>query len=418
VVARSALPIIALAAALLPATGCGDARLSLPVSPSPPAAPAGPAAASAGDVASSHATGRVEIRGPAAGVTGACPAIRFTVYGTLVVTDLHTRFDHGVCAMVQNGSWVEVKGYGQPDGSVRAEKIDFDDDSFELKVEGPVSGLTGACPAIRFTVYGTSVVAGPSTRFDDGVCATVRNGSWVEVKGVEQPDGSVLAWRIDLDDDASDARLEGPVAALTGACPAIRFTVYGTPVATDVFTRFDDGVCGTVQNGTWVEVKGIRQPDGSLLAQEIDLDDAAPEITVEGPVGGLAGACPSIRFTVYGTPVGTDVFTRFDDGVCGTVQHGTWVEVKGRTQPDGSLLASKVDIDAPSPEVKLKGRPMSVTGVCPAITFTVNATPVATTGSTRFKDGPCTAVARVSKVEVKGFRQPDGSVLAHSVDLD
>jgi hypothetical protein len=343
--ARSALQIIALAAALLPATGCGDARLSLPVSPSPPAAPAGPAAASAGDVASSHATGRVEIRGPAAGVTGACPAIRFTVYGTPVVTDLHTRFDHGVCAMVQNGSWVEVKGYGQPDGSVRAEKIDFDDDSFELKVEGPVSGLTGACPAIRFTVYGTSVVAGPSTRFDDGVCATVRNGSWVEVKGVEQPDGSVLAGRIDLDDDASDARLEGPVAALTGACPAIRFTVYGTPVATDVFTRFDDGVCGTVQNGTWVEVKG-------------------------------------------------------------------------RTQPDGSLLASKVDIDAPSPEVKLKGRPMGVTGVCPAITFTVNATPVATTGSTRFKDGPCTAVARVSKVEVKGFRQPDGSVLAHSVDLD
>lgn len=78
------------------------------------------------------------------------------------------------------------------------EDDDGDDDDNEL--EGTVSGLTGTCPNITFTVRGVTVKANGTTRFDDGSCAGVRNNSRVEVHGQRQADGSIQAARIELED--------------------------------------------------------------------------------------------------------------------------------------------------------------------------------------------------------------------------
>ena len=76
------------------------------------------------------------------------------------------------------------------------EDEDKDDDEFS----GVVSGLTGACPNITFSLNGTLVRAGDATRFEDGTCARVRNTMRVEVHGDRQTDGSIRATRIELDD--------------------------------------------------------------------------------------------------------------------------------------------------------------------------------------------------------------------------
>jgi hypothetical protein len=57
---------------------------------------------------------------------------------------------------------------------------------------------------------------------------------------------------------STDNRIElrGLVSNLSGSCPAITFTVNGQSVTTSAATVFEDGTCGSVQNGTRVEVKG------------------------------------------------------------------------------------------------------------------------------------------------------------------
>ena len=77
---------------------------------------------------------------------------------------------------------------------------DDDDDEDDDELKGTVSGLTGTCPNITFTLSGVTVKANGTTRFEDGSCARVRNNIRVEVHGQPQADGSLQAARIDLED--------------------------------------------------------------------------------------------------------------------------------------------------------------------------------------------------------------------------
>ena len=130
-----------------------------------------------------------------------------------------------------------------------------------------------------------------------------------------------------------------------GSCPAITFSVNGTAIATNSSTRFEDGLCSDIQNGTDVEVKGIRQGNGTVLAYKIDIDHPDPEVELKGLVSNLGAACPNRTFVVNGTSVVTNSATRFEDGSCATLQNGARVEVKGTRQSNGSVVARKVDID-------------------------------------------------------------------------
>ena len=85
--------------------------------------------------------------------------------------------------------------------------------------------------------------------------------------------------RGDDDDDRDDkgdkddqGKLKGTVAALSGTCPTITFTVSGVTVKTSGATRFEDGWCAGVQNNARVEIQGRRQSDGSIQADRIEVE--------------------------------------------------------------------------------------------------------------------------------------------------
>ncbi|HEY8551296.1 MAG TPA: DUF5666 domain-containing protein, partial [Vicinamibacterales bacterium] len=61
-----------------------------------------------------------------------------------------------------------------------------------------VSGLSGRCPTLRFTAAGVVVTTNEDTRFQGGglQCGELRNGMDVRVRGVGQPNGTVLAERV------------------------------------------------------------------------------------------------------------------------------------------------------------------------------------------------------------------------------
>jgi len=82
---------------------------------------------------------------------------------------------------------------------------DDNDNDHEADVDGKVSGLlnsnSNSCPAITFMIGNTKVTADQNTTYGKGTsCNEIQNGLNVEVGGVKQNDGSVLARRISLDD--------------------------------------------------------------------------------------------------------------------------------------------------------------------------------------------------------------------------
>jgi hypothetical protein len=76
-----------------------------------------------------------------------------------------------------------------------------DDESGESELSGVISGSTGTCPAVVFTVQSTKVTVNTSTTYPHTSCAdATKNGARVEVTGTKQTDGSVLATHVSLDD--------------------------------------------------------------------------------------------------------------------------------------------------------------------------------------------------------------------------
>ena len=62
-----------------------------------------------------------------------------------------------------------------------------------------MTGLSGSCPNVQFTLNGRTILANEQTAFKGG-CRALRNGSQVEVKGMLMSDGTVRAEKIDIND--------------------------------------------------------------------------------------------------------------------------------------------------------------------------------------------------------------------------
>jgi hypothetical protein len=69
--------------------------------------------------------------------------------------------------------------------------------------------------------------------------------------------------------------LKGVVSGLSGTCPKISFTVQNTTVTTSETTQFEDVRCGDIKDGMVVEVRGFRQPDGSINAAKVEDDEVS-----------------------------------------------------------------------------------------------------------------------------------------------
>jgi hypothetical protein len=65
-----------------------------------------------------------------------------------------------------------------------------------VHIEGQVSGLSGACPAITFALSGISVSTNSATVFAGLGCGALANGTPVNVGGIAQSDGSIIATRV------------------------------------------------------------------------------------------------------------------------------------------------------------------------------------------------------------------------------
>jgi hypothetical protein len=157
-------------------------------------------------------------------------------------------------------------------------------------------------------------------------------------------------------------QLEGKVQALPPTTAAGTFMVAGQLVTTDASTRLFNGDAaaqfGNLTIGQRVHVAGHLN-GSALLASVIQIQGpsnpgnghpgngnpnnpiAGSTVQLDGPMGGLKGACPFLTFGVKGTTVFTSGATVFTPA-CSTFTSGDKVTVAGVVTANGSVTATSV----------------------------------------------------------------------------
>jgi hypothetical protein len=304
------------------------------------------------------------------------------------------------------------------------------------ELEGRVESLPPNMAALSFKAAGKTVMTDASTRFQDGSATRsfgdLRIGMRVHVKGTPSGD-AINATLVEMQNSNVDIPVEvnGVIDSPSGTAAAFQFKIGSTLLKGDAATTFfGDGdtpdTFADLKDGVRVEVKG-QQRDGYVYAVRIhindgdDDDDDPPTDTsasIHGTLKTIGGAIPTLVLTVDTTTVRTSSSTtvkrRGDFQSLDTLKVGQSLHVIGTRQSDGSIDARLIEIDddATGGEFEIEGSMGGLKGTCPSLTFGVNGFSIATNASTTFDGTACTAFKSGDKVNVKGLRQADGSVLA------
>jgi hypothetical protein len=147
--------------------------------------------------------------------------------------------------------------------------------------DGEFHGVIESLPSTTligdWLVSGTIVHVSAATEIDeDGNAIAV--GASVEVEGTMGTDGSITATKVQIKEDADDdefgeAELHGTVQSLPAVAGFVGdWVVSGITVHVTAATEID-AEHGTIAVGSFVEVKGLSEADGSITASKVELED-------------------------------------------------------------------------------------------------------------------------------------------------
>jgi len=210
----------------------------------------------------------------------------FVVLGQTVSVVATTVFDDDISprsiAGLSDGDAVEVSGLYDGTGVFVATRIEFDDDAGDFEITGVVSNLDTA--AARFNI-GSLVVDYSQAMLEDFDGGTIRDGDVVEVEGnMLGAAGELIATEVENEspsfdgDDGDFGELEGFITRFVSATD---FDVNGFPVTTNAQTVFDDGTAAMLAVGVRVELDGVLDANGVLVASKVDFEDAEDDAVVE-----------------------------------------------------------------------------------------------------------------------------------------
>lgn len=342
--------------------------------------------------------------------------VRYVTTGATFVVDDNP----GSESDLRVGQVVRVEGRIETDGiNGTATRIVFDDE-----VEGPVASIDRA--ASRLVVLGRTVVVSAQTSFDDEIVPRsldgVAVGDRIEVSGRVAADGVVEATRIEKKAAQAGFEVKGAVASLDAA--ARRFTL-GTQVVSYAAAQLDGFGSGQPANGDRVEAFGSVDGAGIFVASRVEKESggAAGNADEQGDYEGLITSFVSATdFAVAGQRVTTTASTVYEGGTAAGLALDVAVEVEGRFNSSGVIVATKVQFRR-NADTEFAGQVESVDAagnrlVVLGVTIRVNSL-------TRFEDHSATNLDRFSLaniavgdyVEIDAYDDGSG-LLATSVERD
>ncbi|HEU4386251.1 MAG TPA: DUF5666 domain-containing protein [Blastocatellia bacterium] len=223
----------------------------------------------------------------------------------------------------------------------------------------------------------------------------------------------------DKDKDKGEVEIKGMIEALPTGGLIGDWKVAGKTVHVSSATRIEQH--GTqIAIGAIAEVKGSARTDGSIDASKIEIEEGpGARVEFKGTIERLPATGLLGDWVVSGRTVHVSSLTRIEQHD-GLVAVGAMVEVEGQQRPDGSVDATKIEVEeAPGEEqeVEFKGfvEQLPASGIIGD--WIVSGKTVHVTASTRIQQerGVITVGAFV---EVEGTRRADGSIDAAKIQVE
>ncbi len=283
-------------------------------------------------------------------------------------------------------------------------------------------GISGTGLSVgSVTGFGSVFVNG--TEFDTNSATIVVEGS-----GATQDDlrvGQVVVVRANFEDNKASrveyrAQIKGPVQALTVADAALgnaTLTVFGQAVATNsttnvVGTRLDQSLPDALEVGDVVEVSGLLNANGVLVATYFEAKPALAQYQVIGKVANLTattfriGALTIDYASASGEPHNGDTVRASGAAAGFDAAAGTFV---------ASAVETLTDLSS------THGESLEVEGyitrfVSPA-DFDVGSIATQVTSATRYEGGGAASLAQNVKVEIQGTVDASGVLVADKVEI-
>lgn len=273
--------------------------------------------------------------------------LTFTVDNSTVVID---HDDASVdFAALHVGMLVEVEGNIRFDGSLHATRIKIERFFLnEIEVRGAITVIDGdslKVTGITFHVDANTVITGK-----DGLplaFGELRAGMVVEIRAILQ-NGRWVALRVEVKEEIDT------VVEISGRIDSLRtdsFFVFARRILVTNSTLFLDRqnqavTFAALKAGDYVEVKAQLLPDGTLVALRVKQEDnPLGELELTGSITSLAQASISVSGVTFVIDATTLILNHDDQPLTiNDLQIGMVVEVKARTQNDGTLLAIRIEV--------------------------------------------------------------------------
>ncbi len=249
-----------------------------------------------------------------------------------------------------------------------------------------------------------------------GVESDLSVGQIVVVKGEIDSNGTTGTANEVIFDDS----VKGPVQSIDLAGSSL--VVLGQTVLVSVDTSFDDNISPASLDGLTVgdivEVSGLPDANGNIVATRIEAKPAGTPFEVHGNVSSLDSA--NFRFNINSLVVDYSGAT-LDNFPGGQITEGDFVEAKGTTLgATGELIATSVELEnaladgQDGDRIEIEG---FITRFVSPTDFDVSGFPVTTTANTVYVGGDETDLGLNIKVEVEGDLDANGVLVAEEVDI-
>ena len=262
------------------------------------------------------------------------------------------------------GQIVEIRGDRQGDGTLLATDIKVEDNVVgddEVEFTGVVGSLNAheiVVNDVRFIVNQHTVVLDDDNNPIDYF--TLVSGLTVEIKGVRQGDGSLIAVRIKIEDrDDDEVELTGEIEQINSGSLVVAGLTFLVDDRTIILNDDKQPIqFSELSVGMFVEIRADVQPDGSLLASDIKIEDRLEdEVEVRGVVDSVSDSAMVVLGREFVVLPSTAVVDNDNQSVgFSTIAAGDVVEVNASLLPGGILIAVQIEREDDDPfKVRVQG---------------------------------------------------------------
>lgn len=328
------------------------------------------------------------------------------VLGQIVLVNDTTQFGETPFSALVVGNIVELSGFVDANGVLRATRIDRTQDAFvpgiEIQTTGTIADLDDA--NLTFTLNGLTVDFSMAQLLNLSGNQLV-NGQVVEVTSAQNVVAGVLvADRVEVQNvgvqgnAGEEAELEGIITSVTSTDI---FEVGGQPVRITPDTVFQGGRADDITVNVRVAVEGVFDADGVVVVEEVEFGN---QVELEGSITSVPSAD---TFEVGGQPVRITPDTILEMGTADDIVVGTQLQVEGFFDADGVLVATGIEF--------FIDRQGHITSITSADTFEVDGQSVRITPDTVFERGTADDIAIGVQVEVEGLFDVNGVLVAMTI---